>query len=60
MDHLDMLDAVAAVAPAIGTGRRFVTIENQPDGAVTDRVDGDLEAQPIRLDGDAGEMLAGE
>ena len=51
--HLDMLDAVAAVARAVRLARRLVAVEHRAHRAVADRMHGDLQAAPVGLDGDA-------
>ena len=38
IDHLDVLDAVARVAPAVGLHRRLIRIERAADAAVADGV----------------------
>ena len=50
VDQLDMLDAVAAVARAVGGAGGGVGVERAAHAGVADRVDGDLEAQPVGED----------
>ena len=50
VDQLDVLDAVAAVARAVGGAGGGVGVEGAAHAGVADRVDGDLEAQPVGQD----------
>src|SRR5437588_813634 len=44
LDDFDMLDAMAAVAPAIALHRRLIAVERRPDRAVADRMYRNLQA----------------
>src|SRR6266702_929294 len=61
-DDLCVLDAVAAVARAVGFGDRFENVEGYAIGAIADSVESKLETSLVALDGHRREVLriAGE
>ena len=52
-----MLDAVAAVAAAIGLECCLIAVEHDANGTIADGVDGDLQAPPVGFNRDTREML---
>ncbi len=56
-DHLDMLDAVAAVATAVDLLSVRKAIQRAPHRTITAAVDEDLQPQPVGLGGHGLEAL---
>ena len=56
-DDLGVLDAIAAIAGAVGFGDGFEDIEGDAIGAVADGVEGELEASFVALDGHLAKFI---
>lgn len=60
LDDLDVLDPVARVPRAIGLHGGFIAVQDRAHRAVADRVHGDLQTAPVRLDRHFRELGLGE